>query len=363
MEDVVNNSNKGLNMKILRKTIIFLIIFLISTEIIFVYAFPARYVYNQRINYDVFKDNVYSIELAVKSIKQTISREKINNYYIFIGDSVGYGTPCPPDKTISSYLNVISKKEGKDIRFFNLALPSTMFGDFYTVLLLLKRYGISINNVILNFSYWEINAKTPTYWFNHYLKELDNNSYKKMVESGAIKEDSLWKNIKAEIYHFANRNIGIIGNSGFVTNKIKSITNNLLRESKPALSVWSSKADLKNAMTKPENKWYFSDKKFNLTENSVQIYFINKIIELQKDKKIIFVLNAANNKLLENETSKQGYKDNIDAIEKLFNDKNVKFLNYNNKVDYKLFSDYVHLLPDGYSFIAQDLWNKIDKEI
>ncbi len=350
-------------MKIIRKLIIFLIIFLISTEIIFAYAFPARYVFNQRINYDVFKDNVYSIELAVKSIKQTISREKIGSYYIFIGDSVGYGTPCPPDKTISSYLNTISKKEGKDVRFFNLALPSTMFGDYYTVLLLLQKYGVSTDNVILNFSYWEINAKTPTYWFKHYLKELDNNSYNKMVESGAIKEDSLWKNIKAEIYHFANTNIRIIGNSGFVTNKIKSTTNNLLRESEPALSVWSKKADLKNAMTKPENRWYFSDKKFNLTENGVQIYFINKIMELQKDKNILFVLNAANNELLKDETSKQGYKDNVDAIEKLFANKNAKFINYNNKVDYTLFSDHVHLLPDGYSFIAQDLWNKIDKEI
>ena len=238
-----------------------------------------------------------------------------------------------------------------------------MFGDFYTVLLLLQKYGVSTDNVILNFSYWEINAKTPTYWFNHYLEELDSNSYKKMVESGAIKEDSLWKNIKAEIYHFANRNIGIIGNSGFVTNKIKSTTNNLLKESKPALSVWSSKADLKNAMKKSENKWYFSDKKFNLTETGIQIYFIDKIIELQKDKNILFVLNATNNELLKDETLKQGYKDNINAIEKLFNDKNAKFLNYNNKVDYKLFSDHVHLLPDGYSFIAQDLWNKIDKEI
>lgn len=350
-------------MRILRKSVIFLIIFLLSTEIIFAYVFPARYVYNQRINYDVFKDNVYSIELAVKSIKQTISREKIKNYYIFIGDSVGYGTPCPPEKTISSYLNIISKKEHKDIRFFNLALPSTMFGDFYTVLLLLEKYDVSIDNVILNFSYWEINAKTPTYWFKHYLKELDSNSYNKMVELGAIKEDSLWKSTKAEIYHFANKNIGIIGNSGFITNKIKSITNSLLKESKPALSVWSSKTDLKKAMSKPENRWYFSDKKFNLTENSVQIYFINKIIELQKDKNIIFILNATNNKLLEDETSKQGYQDNINAIEKLFNDKNANFLNYNNKVDYKLFSDHVHLLPDGYSFIAQDLWNKIDKEI
>ncbi len=350
-------------MKILRKAIVFLIIFLISTEIIFACAFPARYVYNQRINYDVFKDNVYSIELAVKSIKKIVIRENIKNYYICVGDSVGYGTPCPPDKTISSNLNAISKKEGKDIRFFNLALPSTMFGDFYTILLLLQKYGVSTDNVILNFSYWEINAKTPTYWFNHYLKELDSNSYKEMVDSGAIKEDSLWKNIKAEIYHFANKNIGIIGSSGYVTNKIKSTTNNLLKESKPVLSVWSSKADLKNTMSKPENSWYFSDKKFNLTETGIQIYFINKILELQKDKNIIFVLNASNNQLLKDQTSKQGYKDNIDSIEKLFNDKNAKFINYNNKVDYKLFSDHVHLLPEGYFFIAQDLWNKIDKEI
>lgn len=350
-------------MKILKKSIIFLLIFLLSTELIFASVFPTRYVYNQRINYDVFKDNIYSIETTIKSIKRIIKNENIENYYIFIGDSVGYGTPCPPDKTISSYLNHLSKKDGEDIRFFNLALPSTMFGDYYTVLLLLDKYGVSTDNVVLNFSYWEIGTKNPTYWFKHYLEELDKDSYNKMLQLGTIKEDSMWEVTKSELYHFANNNISIVKYSGFTTNKIKLLSNKLLREPETILSVWSSKEDLKKNISKPENRWYFSDAKFDMTEKSAQIYFLKKIIDKQKNRNITFILNAMNNELLKEETSKQGYKDNISSIEKFFSNNNASFINYNNKIDYKFFSDHVHLLPEGYYFVAQDLWNKIDKEI
>lgn len=346
-------------MKIIKKLIVFLALFLVLSQLFFSFVFPSRYIYNYRLNYEVFKDNVYSIEPTVKAIKAIIEKENLKNYIIFIGDSVGYGTPCPPDKTMSAYMNNIAKKENSSLRVFNVGVPSTMFGDFYTIIKLLNKYDISTQNLIINFSYWEINAKTPTFWFKHYLKELDTQSYKKMVETVHIKEDSLWQNMKSEIYHFANKNVAMIGYSGFITNKIKNKANSLLKQQTVSLKVWSQKPELPDTMHQPANRWYYSDGEFDLSKDRPQIYFLDKIVEIQKGKNTLFFLNATNNALLPEATAKEGFQNNLAAINKCFSDRNLNFVDYNNKVDYTYFSDQVHLLPEGYKFIAEDLWKRI----
>lgn len=346
-------------LKLLSKSIIFIIVFFIATQLVLC-LFPSRYIYNQRINYDVFKDNVYSLETTVKALKSTIKNDKSKDYIIFLGDSVGYGTPCPPDKTMSSYMNAIAREENSNIRVYNLGVPSTMFGDFYTIIKLLNKYGISTDNLILNFSYWEINAKTPTYWFNEYLKELDKESYNKMAEMHYIKKDSAWQIIKDNIYRFANNNIKIVGYSGFITDKIKTVSNRYLKQRNTALRVWSQKPELSNTMNNPANSWYFSDQAFDLSTDRPQMYFLNKIIETQKGKNTLFFLNAVNNALIPEATAKEGYKKNIAAIDNFFTNKGLNFVDYNTKVDYSYFSDHVHLLPEGYRFLAQDLWTRIN---
>ena len=350
-------------MKFTRKLLIFLAFFYISTQLLLYFLLPSDYVYNNRLNYDVFKDNVYSIDATVKAIKSTIEKDKLENYIIFVGDSVGYGTPCPPDKTISAYMNEIAKREHSKMRVFNICIPSTMLGDFYTVIKLLNSYDISTQNLILNFSYWEMSAKGPTYWFKHYLKDLDYESYQAMIKGGHIKEASIWQNMKDEIYHFSNKNISMIGYSGFITNKIKTETNTLLGQDSAVLKVWSLKPSLKKTIEIPENRWYFSDKPFNLGESSPQIYFLNKIAEVQKDKNTIYFMNAMNDELLAGATEKEGFKNNVKGIRKCFEERGLNFIDYNKKVNYDYFSDHVHLLPVGYEFLAEDLWIRIQKEI
>ncbi len=350
-------------MKFTRKLLIFLALFYFSTQLLLYFLLPSDYIYNNRLNYDVFKDNVYSIDATVKAIKSTIEKDKLENYIIFVGDSVGYGTPCPPDKTISAYMNEIAKRENSKMRVFNIGIPSTMLGDFYTVIKLLNNYDISTQNLILNFSYWEISAKGPTYWFKHYLKDLDYESYQDMVKGGHIKEESQWNNLKSELYHFANKNIAMIGYSGFITNKIKTETNTLLGQNSAVLRVWSQKPSLTKNLDIPENRWYFSDRPFNFGENSPQIYFLNKIAEVQKDKNTIYFMNAMNDQLLAGATEKEGFKNNVEGIQKCFVERGLNYIDYNKKVKYDYFSDHVHLLPEGYKFLAEDLWMRIQKEI
>jgi len=346
-------------LKIIKKLFLFLAVFYLLTQLSLIFLLPQGTVYNDRLNYDVFKDNVHAIEPTVKAIKATIDKQDLKEYIIFVGDSVGYGTPCPPDKTMSSYMNLLAAGENSKVRVFNLGIPSSMFGDFYTVLLLLDKYGISTENLILNFSYWEINAKTPAYWLKHYLKDLDRNSYDTMVSRGHIKQESPLAAAKAELHHRLNNYFAAIGYSGFISNKIKSDTNSLLNQPKSEIMVWSKKNKLPRTLNLPENRWYYSDKAFNLGESSPQIYFLNKIAEHQKKKNTLYFMNAMNDKLLNGATEKPGFKSNLSDIARCFRDRKLNYIDYNKKVKYEYFSDHVHLLPEGYEFMAQDLWKKI----
>ncbi len=347
-------------MKILTKSLIFLAVFYILSQLFFSFMFPARYIYNSRLNYDVFKDNIYALETTVKAVKAVIDDEKPDSYVIFIGDSVGYGTPCPPDKTMSAYMNEISRKENSNMRVFNLGIPSSMFGDFYTVILLLHKYGISTDNLILNFSYWEINAKTPAYWLKHYLKDLDRESYDAMIKTGNMEEESLWENMKAEICRFTNINVAAVGYSGFISSKVRDKANSVLGQPATALQVWSRKPALPQTMSLPENRWFYSDQAFKLDQNSPQIYFLDKIAQIQKGRNTIFFMNAMNDELLAGATDKEGFRNNLAAVEKCFSDRGLNYIDYNNKVDYDYFSDHIHLLPEGYKYMAEDLWRRIN---
>lgn len=62
-------------MNLFKRILLFFIIFFIITQIIFTYFFPSRYVYTQRVNYEIFKDNIYSIEYSIKEISNTIKKK------------------------------------------------------------------------------------------------------------------------------------------------------------------------------------------------------------------------------------------------------------------------------------------------
>lgn len=307
----------------------------------------------------MFKDNIYTLETSIKAVKTIIKNENLKDYVIFLGDSVGYGTPCPPDQTMSAYMNTIARSEKSTLRVFNLALPSSMFGDFYTVLLLLDKYHISTQNLILNFSYWEINAKTPTFWLTHYLKELDRDTYNVLLKRKQIQEESLWSNAKSEILHWTNDSISMIGYSSFINNKVKTVANRILKQPEAILQVWNQKKGLSLTMTLAENKWYYSDQAFDFSDNSPQLLFLDKIAAHQKGKNTLYFQNAMNYDLLNGATEKKGFQDNLKGIEKCFKERGLNYIDYNGQLKGEYFSDHIHLLPEGYKYMAKQLWNQL----
>jgi hypothetical protein len=347
-------------MSLFKKIFIFILVFLLLTQFTIPFFIPSTIIYNERIVYDAFKNNEFVINTTIQQIKSIIKKDNLKNYIIILGDSVGYSTPCLPENSIGHYMNLISKREGKDIRVFNLSVPSMMVGDIFTMIKLLDSYGISTQNLIIDFCYWEFFASKPVFWLNTNLKSLDPKEYIKMVENKKIEKDSPWVNVKNEIKNTLFTKISIIKYSEFLKVAVKKKVNFYLKEAPTPVTPWYTKKDLPATMKKPENTWYYSDKPFQLDDSNPQIYFLNKIIDMQKGKNTLIFLTAMNDKLLSGATSKPGFIENMKKIDNYFSDKDVKFVNYNKKIDYNNFSDHVHLIQEGYRILSEDLWKRIN---
>lgn len=96
-----------------------------------------------------------------------------------------------------------------------------------------------------------------------------------------------------------------------------------------------------------------------MDESRAQIYFINKIIEHQEGKNTLVFLAAYNRELLKEETSKYGYNNNLEKLKEYFKSKDVIYVDYDKKIDYNLYADFVHLIPEGYKVLSDDLWEKV----
>ena len=162
------------------KVIFYCIIYLIVLQFIISAFSPSKLIYNNRLNYDLVKDRPTNIEAVLNEIKTTIVNEKLEDYVVILGDSVSYSSPDPSNTSIGYYLNETAKKEGKNFRIFNLAMPSMQVGGIYTLLLKMDQYGISRDNVIINVLYAGFVNKLdtpPVFWLRDQLKDIDPATY------------------------------------------------------------------------------------------------------------------------------------------------------------------------------------------
>jgi lysophospholipase L1-like esterase len=122
---------------------------------------------------------------------------------------------------------------------------------------------------------------------------------------------------------------------------------------------WYEKKDIYKTANDKENAWYFSDQPFDLSNRSNIRYFLDKIAAAQENTGTLVFLTGINRELLPEQTSKPGFNDNLKKIDGYFGGKPVSYVNYDGKIDYRLYTDYVHLTPEGYRILAEDLWSRI----
>lgn len=349
------------------KVIFYCIIYLIVLQFIISAFSPSKLIYDNRLNYDLVKDRPTNIEAVLNEIKTTIVNEKLEDYVVILGDSVSYSSPGPSNTSIGYYLNETAKKEGKNFRIFNLAMPSMQVGDIYTLLLKMDQYGISRDNVIINVLYAGFVNKLdtpPVFWLGDQLKDIDPSTYKEInIKSNDDEKKqsqiiAFTDNIKNKLYE----NIPLFKYKDYLQTYIKEGIEKLKGQvvyASEAVQPWYEKPFLKDLLGQYEYQVGFNSTPFIMDSTNSQIYFLDKIIELQEDKNTLIYLAPINEELVGEYLDKESYFKNVKMIDEYFEEKPVKYINYYGKISFDLFSDHVHYTSDGYKYLADLLWDQI----
>lgn len=344
-------------MKFKARLIIFFIICFIFYQVVFT-SIPLKLVYNERLKYKVVSNNVYDFEVSIKALKKYIEDNKIKHYVIILGDSVGYSSPCGDYDSIGHHMNVFAENEGYSVKFFNLSFPSEFPGDVYILLKLLEEYDISTENVIINYYYTEFTNNmnyNGVFWMKEYLRSIDPLTYERF-NKGQDTVSTFKETLIRKIY----TNFTPIMYKDFIREYIVQLIDSNFSGELGDTSPWYKKKDiLKTYITDDIKSQYFNEEPFVLNEENPAVYFVDKTIEMRRGKNTIYYLPGMNKELLKEVGIGEAYFTNLQILDSFFMNKAINYINYNGKIDYSLYTDFVHLTPQGYKMLAKDLWERI----
>lgn len=333
--------------------------------------FPiGQIIYNYRLNYDLIKDRPANIEIVLKEVSSIITKEKLRDYVVILGDSVSYSGPGPFDTSIGYYLNKKAEKAGKDFKVFNLSIPAAQVGDFYTLLLKMDQYGISRDNIIINVVYAgfvERNPEPPpVYWLGKQLADMDPGVYgnTSSVKDRNIKEQLLTmfsiRKIKNKLKDKLYETLPIYKYKDclqvYAKDKLSRLKGRLVSADEP-VQPWYTKPFLKDLLMEYQYQMGFNPAPFVMDSTNPQIYFLDKIIGLQGERNTLIYLAPINDKLVGEYLDYEKYFENIRFIDKYFAQKPVEYVNYYGKMPYDLFSDHIHYTFEGYEYLSDLLWD------
>jgi hypothetical protein len=357
------------------KALRYAVIFMILVQLVLPWSIPFNKIYHNRIDYNITKDNNEKFEPALEQIKLEINHNHLKDYIIILGDSVLYGSPGNSDQAVNAFMESLAKKSPthSKLRIFNLSYPSMMAGDIYTMLLKLDKLGISTDRIMINFRYASFVARDSTppiravFWLMRDLKSLDSTAYQHVLpqlkESGYKEPKFFYGQFKDVLYHDILPAIKLFSYKDYIVHMMQRAKLKLLGHRLPDDSIingdprpWYVKEDLVKYVQGDVIQRSYSDVPFNMTESNPDIYFIEQILKHQQGKETFVVLNGANQTLLKQYVEKPGYQANLKAIDAYFQQKEVKYLNLEGKLDDSLFTDHTHFIAEGYKAMADLLW-------
>lgn len=325
---------------------------------------PQRWLYDHRVPYEVFKEDPRMIDLVLDHIEREIKRERLQDYVIMLGDSVGYSGPGGPRQSIGFYMEEISREQGQPLRVFNLALPAMQTGDIYVLLLKLQQRGIATDRLVINLLYAGFVARNPdppiAFWLADDLRRLDPKAFERFG-------DHLAQNDRAG----ANRSLSALFDQ-HVAPKISLLAyrpvlkGQLMQRLKPGAKEvydtrpWTEKPELPGIMAGYMYQQAFNPAPFVMTEQNPQIYFLQKMITHTEGRRPLFYLTPSNQELMKANVSQREYQENLGRIDAWFDGKPVQYLNLERALEHRLFSDHIHLTPEGYRILAKLLLTQLN---
>jgi|LGVF01.1.fsa_nt_gb hypothetical protein len=316
-----------------------LILFVLINFSVAVFSKPITY--DERPIYDVVVNDIDDYLTMFEVIKY--ETDSLDNYYLFVGDSVGYGIPCGSNDTIS--YNFSSKVPDNT---YNLSIPSLYSGDIYYLLGNLQTEPAHIIYVVNYMNFIDKETNDPleaVFWLKTELVEEGFESWyvpEKVSSYTQFKDDILGK---LPLYRY--------------NNYLKYQVKNLMDFNEIQLMPWTEKPFLEDLIHQEEYSKFFSDHSIIMDDTNPQVYFINKIVNELKYEDISIVYMPLNNTLIKDYSDKEGFIDNELKIQTYFEDLDVNFINLKDKIDTSFYSDHIHLLPAGYEFVSEIIYKEI----
>jgi hypothetical protein len=331
---------------------------------------PLDLIFKDRMDYNLVKDNLESIDVILERISQQIQAENLQDYIIILGDSIAFSGPGNASQSLGPRIEELAAQADPEhpVRIYNLSMPAMQTGDIYTMLLKLDRHHISTQNLIVNVDYKGFVKRQPgpaiVFWLQDDLKFLDPASYEHMLQNwpGPSRAPTA---VQARVHQLLWDHVQMFRYSGFIK---KGFINggramlgappadDALGDARP----WFEKEGLVQVLQQPEYQQEFSDQPFDMSPANPEIYFWQKIIAHQQDKQTLIFLAAANQQLMADKVRNPGYIANLQQIDRYFQAQPVHYINVYGKINADLFSDHLHLTADGYNRLARLLWDNFN---
>ncbi|MHB0884759.1 MAG: hypothetical protein ACYC41_02585 [Bacillota bacterium] len=345
------------------RALAYTLIYLLVIQLVLGLVVPVGLVYHYRLDFNVVKNSpAADYDVVLDQVGREIKREKLTDYLVILGDSVGYSGPGGSEQSLGYYLEDISKAQGRPMRVFNLSMPAMQAGDIYTADLKLREHGISDRHVAVNFIYGGFVARNPdppaATWFQDDLRRLDPEAYAYAVPSlkanGRIKPSGYADWFRRVIYP----RVPILRYRDFlraaIDRHIPGSGPDEVADTRP----WSDKPGLPQLLQAHEYQRLFDDTPFVMDESNPQVYFFDRLIaRAQADgSDLTFFQTPANPELMKANVAKPGYAANLRRITEYFAAKPTRFIDLEGQISPRLFADHLHLVPEGYRQMAGLLW-------
>lgn len=350
------------------KTLRYLVIYLILLQLLLPRMVPLDLVYHNRIDYNIAKNNLKDIDTVLDRIKLYINKHDLEEYTVILGDSVLYGSPGDSDQAVNAF---IQEKTGETV--FNLAFPAMQLGDIYTMLLKLDKRGISTERLIFNVRYPSFTARNPdppaVFWLKDDLRRLDSEVFAHVLPqlqiNGYAPPGGKYQRLRFELKDHLNLFEPFAYKDYFKEGLLnlgrkaagREIPSDALGDYRP----WAEKEGFEEFVQSDTMKANYTDKPMDLTDKSYDVYFMNKIMEHQKNTKTMLVMTGSNYTLLKAYMDKPGYKSNAQALDRYLGSLPVQYVNLEGKIPDQLFTDHTHLTPEGYKAMADLLWQHYEQ--
>jgi hypothetical protein len=347
----------------------YVLVYLLLIQLSLPYLVPFDLIFKDRMDYNLVKDNLDSIDVILEQISRQIRQENVHDYVIILGDSIAYSGPGDASQSIGHYLQEMAAQSSttKTVRFYNLAMPAMQTGDIYTMLLKLDQHHISTENLIINVDYKGFVKRQPgppiVFWLKEDLQTLDRDSYNHLTPYLQSANQSTQVNVQAEVHRLLWEHLQMLRYSGFIKKGLimtgrKMVGAKPLDDALGDARPWFEKVGLKEVLQQDEYQQEFADMDFDMSSNNPQIFCLDRIIAHQQGQHTLIFLAAANPELMSAKVSTPGYIYNLQQIDNYLAAQPLPFVDLNGKIDAALFSDHMHLTAAGYQELAKLLWNK-----